>query len=308
MKQVLTLSRHNIKTAFKDKVFIAVTGLFLIMSVLSVLIGSSTKDAEMKAYKEIVSLLNAQGATTLPNSPDIAPLAILKNIIEYISIIGAVVAVFLGFDAFNGERENGTLPLILTRPLYRDQLLTGKIAGGAGVIGLLLGIMFIFNILLYVVVTGLSFRLNELARLGVFIVLAFLYLMSFYIASLYVSIKMRNKTFAFITMMIVWLFVCFVVPQLADTQRNFIYAVNSTAQTITQTASDTPGSAAIEVLSPAVQFQNIGGDLLQVSSETISMGSFQILGVRMLNLFNMLIPGIVLLLISYRAVQKESVL
>ena len=308
MKQVFILARHNIKIAFKDKVFIAVTDLFLTLSVLSVLIGSSTKDAEMKAYKEIVALLNAQGATTLPDSPDIAPLAILKNIIEYISVIGAAVAVFLGFDAFNDERENGTLPLILTRPLYRDQLLTGKIAGGAGVIGLLLGITFVFNIILYGVVTGLSFRLNELARLGVFIVLAFLYLMSFYIASLYVSIKMRNKTFAFITMMIVWLFVCFVVPQLADTQRNFIYAVNSTAQTITQTASDTPGSAAIEVLSPAVQFQNIGGDLLQVSSETISMETFQILGVRMLNLLNMLLPGIVLLFVSYRAVQKESVL
>ena len=289
MKRTLIIAGHHIKTAFRDNVFVIISGLFLALSILSVFIGASTKNAEMQAYQDIVALLKAQGAATLPEALVIMPLSILKNIIEYIRIIGAVLAVFLGFDAFSGERESGALPMILTRPLYRDQLLTGKLLGGTGVIGLLLGGTFVFNVVLFVAVTGLSLNLNELSRLAVFILIAFLYLLSFYAASLYVSIKMRNKTSAFIIMMIVWLFVCFAIPQLADTQRNFVYALNSTAQTVTQVASDTAGSKAIEVLSPAVQFQNIGEDLLSMVDETISMSVGQILILRAFSLLNMLV-------------------
>ena len=308
MRQVLTIAGHSIRTSFRDRVFVIITVLFLTLSVISVFIGSSTRNAEMKAYQDIVALLQSQGATSLPPSPAVAPLAILKNIIQYISMIGAVLAVFLGFDAFSGEREGGTLSLLLTRPLYRDQLLSGKLLGGAGVIGLLLGITFLFNTVLFAAVTGLMPNLNELGRLFTFIVLGFLYLMSFYIASLYVSIKMRNKAFAFITMMIVWMLVSFVIPQLADTQRNFAYALNSTAKTVTQIPSDTVASKAIEAFSPAVQFQNVGKDLLQAVDETAAMGVFQILSLRALTLINMLAPGVVMLFISYRAVQKEAVL
>ena len=308
MKQVLIVAGQSIRTAFKDKVFLIIAILFMLLSIVSVFIGSSTKNAEMNAYNDIVALLQSQGATSLPQSPAIAPLSILVNIIQYISMIGAVLAVFLGFDTFSYERETGTLSLILTRPIYRDQLLTGKLLGGAGVIGLLLGATFIFNTVLFAFVSRLIPDFNEIGRLLTFIILGFLYMMSFYIASMYVSIKVRNKAFAFITMMIVWIFVSFVVPQLADTQRNFAYTLNATAQTVTQVPSDTVASKTIEIFSPAVQFQNVGKDLLQAVDETVRMSVFKIIGLRVLQLLYMLAPGAIMLFVSYRAVNKESVL
>ena len=305
MQQIWTIAKKEFKTAFKDKVFIIITLLFLVMSIVSVYIGSSTKNAEMKAYSDIVELLKSQGSQAFPPKPELYPLAILRNIIRYVSIVGAVLAIFLGFDTFSGEKENGTMKLLLSRPLYRDQLITGKLLGGGLVIGLLLIVTLFFNTILFSLVSGLSPGFAEISRLFTFISVAFCYMMSFYIATMFVSIKTSDRTFGFLVMLILWVTVSFVIPQLAESQRTYAYAMNATAQTVTQVPADTVLSKTIEIFSPTVHFQNIGNDLLQAVSETANSSVGYILQKRLLILLYMLAPGIMLLLGSYRAFIKE---
>ena len=133
-------------------------------------------------------------------------------------------------------------------------------------------------------------------------------MMIFYIATLFVSIKTGDRAFGFLSMMVVWILISFVIPQLADSQRSFAYALNATNQTVTQIPSDTAISKGIEIFSPAVQFQNIGKDLLQGVSETAAMNVLQILLRQALSLLYILVPGVILLFASYRSVQKEEVL
>ena len=110
--------------------------LFLAMSIVSVYVGSTTKNAELRAYGDIVAQANAQG-TQVPEAPLIFPLEILHNMTEYIVMIGAVLAIFLGFDAFSGEREGGTLRVIFTRPISRFEFITGKLLGAGFMTGAL---------------------------------------------------------------------------------------------------------------------------------------------------------------------------
>lgn len=308
MNGILTLAGKEVKTAFRDNIFLIITGLFVVLSILSVYIGSSTKNAELQAYQDIVQLLKAQGATSFPSPPEIFPLSVLRNIISYVSMIGAVVAIFLGFETFSGERSNGMLKLIAVRPVYRDQIVTGKLLGGGAVIGLLLGIILIFNLALFVMVSGLTPNINEMIRLLLFFLLAFAYMMAFYIATLYVSIKTNDSAFGFMLMMIIWITISFVLPQLADSQGSFAYALNSTAQTVTQVPSDTVVSKTIELFSPAAQFQNIGKDLLQVVPETANMGIAGIMQKQIGAMIEILLPGLALLLLSFKAIQKEEVI
>jgi ABC-2 type transport system permease protein len=308
MNGIMTLAGKEIKTAFKDKIFIIITGLFVILSVISVYIGSSTKNAEMQAYQNILQMLQSQGATNFPAPPQIFHLSVLSNIISYVSMIGAVVAIFLGFETFSGERVAGMLKLIAVRPVYRDQIVTGKLLGGGAVIGSLLGVIMIFNISLFAVVSGMVPSISELARLLTFFLLAFAYLMVFYITTMYVSIKTNDSAFGFLLMMILWITVSFVLPQLADSQRSFAYALSATAQTVTQVPSDTVISKTIELFSPAAQFQNIGKDLLQVIPETANEGILSIVLHQAGAILEILVPGIALMMLSYKAVQKEEVL
>lgn len=307
MRAVLTLAQKEVKAAFRDKIFLIIVGLFVFLSIVSVYIGSSTKNAELQAYQNIVELLRAQGEVIVPPPPAIFPLSILQNIITYVSMIGAVVAIFLGFEAFSGERNNGTLKLIATRPIFRDQIVTGKLLGGLMVLGLLLGIILVFNVVLFVFISGLSPNLNEMARLLSFFLLALIYLMFFYTTTLFVSIKTNDSEFGFLLMMVVWIILSFVVPQLAESQRSFAYALNTTAQTVTQVPADTLVSRTIELFSPAVQFQNVGKDLLQVVTETATLPVWGIVQKQFGALLNILLPGLALLFLSYRAAQKEEV-
>ena len=308
MNGIITIARKEVKTAFRDNIFLIVTGLFVLLSIISVYIGSSTKNAELQAYQDIVQLLKSQGATSLPSPPEIYPLSVLSNIVNYVSMIGAVVAIFLGFESFSGERNNGTLKLIAARPVYRDQIVTGKLLGGGMVIGVLLGIILVFNLVLFVVASGMTPGINEIIRLLSFFVLAFVYMMVFYTATMYVSLKTNDSAFGFMLMMIIWLTISFVLPQLAESQRSFAYALNATAQTVTQVPSDTVVSKMIELFSPTAQFQNIGKDLLQVIPETSNIGLGEVLLKQMGAIIEVLIPGLAVLILSYKAAQKEEVI
>ena len=306
MKQIWTVAKKEFKTAFKDKIFISITLLFILLSILSVYIGSSTKHAELKAYSDIIDLLKSQGSKAFPPKPEIFPLAILGNIITYVSIIGGMLAIFLGFDTFTTEKENGTLKLLLSKPIYRDQLLTGKLVGGALVIGVVLFVTLVFNVILYTFASGVSTSIGDVIRLSIFMIIAFCYMMSFYIATVFVSINTKDRAFGFMIMLIVWVAVSFVLPQLAASQKAFAYSLNSTAQTVTQLPSDTTVSKAMEIFSPTVHFQNIGGDLLQTSKETAKLNILNIVQSRSLTFLYMMFPGIIMLFACYKTFLRED--
>ena len=308
MNGIMTLASKEVKSAFRDHIFLIITGLFVLLSVISVYIGSSTKNAELQAYHDIVQLLKSQGTTNLPSAPLIYPMSVLSNLITYVSMIGSVVAIFLGFETFSGERNNGTLKLIAARPIYRDQIVSGKLLGGALVIGSLLGVIMIFNLVLFILVSGITPNANEIFRLLSFFLIAFLYMMVFYVTTMFVSLKTNDSAFGFMLMMILWLTISFVLPQLADSQRSFAYALSATSQTVTQVPSDTIISKMIEFFSPAAQFQIIGKDLLQVIPETAGISLGGLLLKQIGGLIEILVPGLAVLILSYKATQKEDVI
>jgi ABC-2 type transport system permease protein len=307
MRQILIVATKEFKEAFRDKVFLLITVLFLLLSLVSVYIGLSTKHAELKAYYDILGVLKAQGSNAFPVKPQIYPLATLRNIISYISMIGAVLSIFLGFDTFSSERENGTLRLLLSRPVYRDQLLSGKLLGGSMVIGLLIFISFLFNLILFVITSGISSTVVEIGRLAVFMILGFIYMLMFYIVTVYMSIRTRDRAFGFMIMLILWITISFVIPQLAESQKSFAYALNSSAQTVTNLPMDTTISKTIEIFSPTVHFQSIGGDLLQTTQDAGKLGIFDILKKNIFPLIYMLTPGIIVTFAVYRSILKEEI-
>jgi ABC-2 type transport system permease protein len=307
VSRILTIAKKEFMASLKDRVFLLIALLFLVMSIASVYIGATTKNAELRAYEGVVEAAKAQGSN-IPTAPIIYPLAILRNMIEYIIMIGAVLAIFLGFDTFGSERESGTLRLVLTRPVLRNHFLLGKLLGAGMVIGSLLVATLLFNIVLFTVATGLAPDASEAFRLIVFMILACIYMLMFYIGSLFVSIKSRDRSYGFLSLMVAWMMISFVIPQLAETQRSFVFAINNVSGTVTQVPSDTTVSKAIELFSIAVQFRHIGNDLLQVVSETATINIWRMIAKDFLELLYVLIPGIILLALSFVAVQKEDVL
>jgi ABC-2 type transport system permease protein len=301
------IAQKEWRIASRDSVLLMMAILFLIMSVASVYIGSSTKSAEMKAYEDIVQLAQQQGAAA-PNAPRIFPLEILANIVDYIVMIGAVLAIFLGYNAFHAERENGTLRILLSHPLTQRDVVAGKLLGAAGIIGVLLAFTFAINLLLFMVTTKIIPTADEAARLAFCFAMAFIYMMMFYSAALWVSLIAHEGTFAFLIMMIVWIFFSFVVPQLAEAQRNYAYAISNLSGMVTKMPSETTASHLISLFSPAAQFTDLGNALLQADAENASLSLGMLLTKQAPTVLYLLACNLLLLFALFHSAKRQEVL
>lgn len=268
MKQVWVIAQKEFKEALQNKIFLVISGLFLIFSILSVYIGSTTKHAELRAYADTIALLKATGATAFPAKPEIFVLTILQNNVIYTVMVGALMAIFLGFDSFTKEKEHGNLLLILARPVFRDQLVSGKIFAGAMVIAVLQVLAVIFGLILLSVVGGISPESHEIIRLLFFSFLAFIYMLFFFLVAMAGSIYLPSAETSFLGNITFWLAVTYVIPQLADSQKTYAFSTNAALQATTQIPQATPISKAIELFSPTAHFETIGQNLLQAIPET----------------------------------------
>ena len=263
MNTTLTIARKEFRTAFRSRIFLTITILFLGLSMLSVYIGSTTKNAEMRIYNETIAQLQAQGAAVLPAAPEIHTLTILANLIEYVSMVGAILAVILGYNTLIEEKESGSLKLILSRPVFRDQLIIGKLLGNSAVIAVLLGIVFVFNLVLLVLAGVIMPTLAEVVRLLVFMLMAFSYMLIFLSLAMLLSIRMKDSATVFLISLVVWTVFAFVIPQMAETFMVNSSVVNGISGAVNQLPQDTALSQAVNFLSPTWHLGNIGGQLLE---------------------------------------------
>ena len=271
MSAVGTIARTEMRSAFRNGMLLAAALLFLGMSVLSVYIGSATKRAEMRVYDQRVAELTAQGATQFPQAPEVHTLTVLFNLVEYVAMIGVIVAIMLGYDTITRERETGALHLVLSRPVYRDRLFTGLIVGKIGVLGLIMGVAFLFNLLLVNLVGTLRPTVEEMLRLAAFSVLAWTYMGLFLVLAAVMSTGRHPPATAFLVSLVVWMLVSYVIPQLADALMTHSSVANSVTGAIQHTPQETALSRALNALSPASHFRAIGGELLESTPGSVSV-------------------------------------
>lgn len=293
MKPIAIIAQKEFRAAFRNRLFLTITLLFLGLSVLSVYIGSVTKRAEIRIYDERVAVLMAEGATSVPPAPEIHTLTILANLTEYIAIVGAILGVVLGYNALIEEQEAGTLRLILTRPVYRDRLLTGKLLGGGAVIAVLLGLAFVFNLVLLIGVGGIIPTGLEVLRLFIVVVLGLVYMILFFTVSILLSIRMKSSATVFLVALVLWMLVSFVIPQMAQTQMANSTVVNSISGMTNTIPQETAASRAINFLSPTWHLQQIGAELLEVTSGSTTLDALTLLGDSAGALLVLLIPCVV---------------
>jgi ABC-2 type transport system permease protein len=124
----------------------------------------------------------------------------------FMSFLGAILGIGLGFDAVNSEQQNGTLIRLLAQPIYRDNFLLAKFISPLIVITTLflsLGLLMIGGGL---IITGVSIEVVEILRILTFIMLTVLYVGFWLSLSILLSVKFRQATTSALTAIGIWLF------------------------------------------------------------------------------------------------------
>jgi len=134
--------------------------------------------------------------------------------VDWYLIIGIVLsfaAIVLTFDAVCGERENGTLKLMMSNSVSRPTILSAKFTG----ILLRISIVLLFSIVLYLLILLIGgIPLSGWDFLIVFIVfmLSIVYISVFIMLGLFISSSNRISSSSLVISLLCWVFLVIIIP------------------------------------------------------------------------------------------------
>ena len=129
MSAVHTLTRQAVATLIRERTVALVAALFAVLVLVSAYLGWSATATVNAIYADAAAYLATTNQPVPPNPvTEGSPLALLRNLSIYVSLIGAFAAIVIGQGLVEADRRAGVLPLIGARPLGRLDYALGKSA------------------------------------------------------------------------------------------------------------------------------------------------------------------------------------
>ena len=152
-----------------------------------------------------------------PNLRNISP-DVTK--IDWGFIIGYVLslaALLFTFDALSGERERGTLRLMLANSVPRHTVLMGKFLGALISINISFVLAVLINLLVLSTANDVHLSTEAWGRLAIIFLIALLYTSLFLALGLLVSSRVQRSAVSLVTLLLIWIvFVVFTPNTLAS--------------------------------------------------------------------------------------------
>ncbi len=126
----------------------------------------------------------------------------------------SLLALVFAYDALAGERERGTLRLVLTHPIRRGHILFAKYISAMLCLLVPLLISLLLSIILLMTSTSISWDVDDFLRIGGIILASLLYISLFYLIGLCISAMTRRTSTALMLSMFAWGFLVLVYPSL----------------------------------------------------------------------------------------------
>jgi len=130
----------------------------------------------------------------------------MPSFFVFLSFLGPVLGIALGFDAINSEQSRGTLSRLLAQPLHRDYIINAKFVASLTVISVMFFALGMLVTGLGVLATGVAPTPEEFARILLFLLVSIVYVAFWLNMSVFLSVKFRQPATSALTGMAVWIF------------------------------------------------------------------------------------------------------
>ena len=134
------------------------------------------------------------------------------DIVFIFEVVLSLMSLIFAYDALAGERERGTLRLVLTHPVSRGKILFAKYMSAMICFLVPLLISLLLVVILLLTSTVVSLKVDDFLRIGGIVLSSIAYLSVFYFIGMLVSVITRRTSTALILAMFVWAFLVFVYP------------------------------------------------------------------------------------------------
>lgn len=158
------------------------------------------------------------------------PTRILFPIVDWIFIIGVIgslLVVFLSYDSITGEKETGTLQLLLSHPLPKARLLLGKLLGGLFSIIPPFIIAVLAGLLVVIVIAKPQWGSEDYLALGYITFASLLFFTVIFLIGLIISSKVQSSATAVFAHLLSWVILVLIIPNLSPFISTVIYPIPS---------------------------------------------------------------------------------
>ena len=129
-------------------------------------------------------------------------------------VVLSLIALMFAYDAIAGEREQGTLRLVLIHPLRRGHILMAKYISAMICLLVPLLLCLLFSLILLTTSPSFSLSIHDFLCLGGIIFSSLAYLSVFYLIGMLISASTRSTSIALMLSMFVWGFLVIVYPNM----------------------------------------------------------------------------------------------
>jgi ABC-type transport system involved in multi-copper enzyme maturation permease subunit len=234
-------------------VVVPVTTFILTNDYLKKIDDASLRQAELETYLRSYGHFNRIGnilqATPSPIpfhalvrglAPDINigqfdndPLPVMFPLIDLVfivTIVMSLVALIFAYDAVSGEKEDGTLKLMLANGTARPKVILAKIAGGGLTLLVPFLLSLVIGLLVILVHPGVDWKGADWLALALITLGTALYVMFFYGLGVFISSRHHSSSASIMTSLLVWVLLVLVVPSLSPYIASFLSPTPSRIQ------------------------------------------------------------------------------
>lgn len=134
------------------------------------------------------------------------------DVMLVLKVVMSILAVLVAYDTISGEREQGTLKLILSGTVARYQVLLGKLLAGLATLIIPVTSAFIVGLLILQFFPMVSLAGADWVRIGLMYIASLIFISAMYNIGLLFSCLMKKASISLVLGLFVWVVLAVVIP------------------------------------------------------------------------------------------------
>ncbi len=199
ISKVKVIAQKEFADHLKSPVFLSFTATFTLV----VLAWSYVQGMEVEYT------LNVLGSSDLMRG--------FEGVAEVVGRFAPIIGIVLGFDAIVKEVKSSSMNILLTHPVFRDNIIIGKILGSGLCILLVLFLSINLATGVMLMVSGIPVTMQQIIRIEMFVFLTFFYALIFLAISIMISTIAKKSNNSLLANLIFWLIVTVLLTKLIFT-------------------------------------------------------------------------------------------
>ncbi len=138
------------------------------------------------------------------------------DLLYIVKVLLSLIALLFAYDAVSGEKEQGTLKLVLGSCVSRVQFAAGKMLGGLAAVLLPFFALWLAVLLALATRPSLSFGAEDFSRLALMLLATTVYIAAFFALAVLVSSLARSSGGALVVLLFMWAVIVFAIPSVGN--------------------------------------------------------------------------------------------